>query len=123
MHSLIKCYFFQDVVQQFHMPNCPSCNDGPLKPDIVFFGENVPKKTVLAVDKEIDFCDSVLVLGSSLSTYSGYRIPLRCKEQMKPLAILNIGRTRADNIADIKIEKRCGELLSKLELSKLCPII
>lgn len=75
------------------------------------------------MDDELRFCDSVLVLGSSLSTYSGFRIPLRCKELRKPLAIINIGQTRADNMANIKIERRCGELLSKLELSKLCQIV
>ncbi|XP_075216739.1 NAD-dependent protein deacylase Sirt4-like [Lycorma delicatula] len=111
-----------DDVKEFTMPTCPSCH-GILKPDIVFFGENVPKETTRAVDKEINFCDSLLILGSSLSTYSGLRIALKSKELRKPLAIVNIGPTRGDNIADIKIGKRCGELLSKISLSKLCRLV
>lgn len=85
-----------------------------MKPDIVFFGDNVPKKVVEQVQKEVDYADSLLVLGTSLTTFSGYRIILQAAEAVKPIAILNIGETRADNLAQVKVSGRCGEILPLL---------
>lgn len=77
----------------------------------MFFGDNIPIKKVLKVNDFVDDCDSLLVMGSSLSVYSGYRIILNTKSANKPVAVVNIGPTRADNIVDIKIEARCSEIL------------
>ncbi|RZF46155.1 hypothetical protein LSTR_LSTR012136 [Laodelphax striatellus] len=106
------------VVERFTVPSCPQCS-GVIKPDIVFFGENVPKDRVALVAKEIDSCDSALVMGSSLSTYSGLRIVTQVKDLGKPVAILNIGSTRADTFADFKIEARCSDVLTKLPWHRL----
>ncbi|XP_026754901.2 NAD-dependent protein deacylase Sirt4-like isoform X2 [Galleria mellonella] len=98
---------------RFRSPLCPKC-EGPLKPDIVFFGDNVPKLRVEVVRNEVSSSEAVFVLGSSLTVYSSYRIILQAKEENKCVAILNIGPTRADNIADIKIATKCGDLLPEL---------
>lgn len=92
---------------------CPKC-EGPLKPDIVFFGDNVPKERVEKVRSEVSESDAVFVLGSSLTVYSSYRIILQAKEEKKEVAILNIGPTRADNIVDIKISTKCSDVLTDL---------
>ncbi|KAM3963946.1 LOW QUALITY PROTEIN: NAD-dependent protein deacylase Sirt4 [Aphomia sociella] len=98
---------------RFRSPLCPKC-EGPLKPDIIFFGDNVPKERVEAVKNKVTSSDAVFVLGSSLTVYSSYRIILQAKEENKSVAILNIGPTRADNIVDIKVETKCGDILPEL---------
>ncbi|XP_014245062.1 NAD-dependent protein deacylase Sirt4-like [Cimex lectularius] len=94
----------------FAVPDCPDCGD-LLKPDIVFFGENIPKERLSEVSKLIHKCDSLLVLGSTLTVNSSYRIVHACHEMKKPIAIVNIGPTRGDNFALIKIDTRCGAIL------------
>lgn len=103
----------QEIVEQFIVPSCPSCGS-ILKPDIVFFGDNVSKHVVNSVEKEVMNCDSVLVLGSTLATYSGYRIILQADKFKKPISVVNIGPTRADSHAKIKINGKCGDVLSKI---------
>lgn len=105
--------FFQEQVDNFKTPLCPKC-EGPLKPDIVFFGDNVPKNRVEQVKKEVSRSDSVFVLGSTLTVYSSYRIILQAKEEQKSIAVLNIGPTRADDIVDLKISTKCGDILPEL---------
>ncbi|XP_076249548.1 NAD-dependent protein deacylase Sirt4 [Calliopsis andreniformis] len=103
----------QEQVDGFNVPPCENCG-GILKPDIIFFGDNVPRQTVESVKYNVEHSDSLLILGTSLSTYSGYRIVLQANSAGKPIAILNIGKTRGDDLADIKVEGRCGEILSKI---------
>lgn len=105
--------FLQEQVEKFKTPLCPVC-EGPLKPDIIFFGDNVPKKRVEKVRNEVSASDAVFVLGSSLTVYSSYRIILQAKEENKEVAVLNIGPTRADDIVDLKISTKCGEILTDL---------
>lgn len=69
--------------------------------------------------KEVDYADSLLVLGTSLTTFSGYRIILQANEAVKPIAILNIGETRADDLAHVKVSGRCGEILRLLKNQQL----
>lgn len=85
-----------------------------MKPDVVFFGDNVPKLRTVHVSEEVSKSSAVLILGSSLSTFSAYRIILQCKEEKKPLAIVNIGKTRADNDVDLKISTKCGDILPEV---------
>lgn len=94
----------------FQSPVCPDCQ-GPLKPDIVFFGDNVPKARVNLVRGQLTSSDGLLVLGSSLTVFSSYRIILQAKEEQKKIAILNIGPTRADNMVDVKISTKCGDII------------
>lgn len=103
----------QEQVENFVVPSCDNCG-GVLKPDIVFFGDNVPRQRVDRVKQEVESADSLLVLGSSLSVFSGYRIILQAVEAKKPISIVNIGPTRGDQYAQVKIAGRCGEILPKI---------
>ncbi|CAG9791400.1 unnamed protein product [Diatraea saccharalis] len=102
-----------EQVEKFKTPLCPKC-EGPLKPDIIFFGDNVPKQRVEEVRDRVTASNAVFVLGSSLTVYSSYRIILQAKEENKEVAILNIGPTRADDVAHIKISTKCGDILPSL---------
>ncbi|XP_044261497.1 NAD-dependent protein deacylase Sirt4 [Tribolium madens] len=103
----------QEKVQNFKPPFCDHCQ-GVLKPDITFFGDNVPKERVDKVRQNVTQSDSILVLGSSLSVFSGYRIILQAVEEKKDVAIVNIGPTRADKHAKLKISARCGDILPRI---------
>ncbi len=98
---------------EFKVPDCPRCG-GILKPAVVFFGEQVPKRRVARAFAALDEADAVLVAGSSLMVYSGYRFARAAAERGLPLAVINLGRTRADDEATLKLVGRCGELLPEL---------
>jgi len=95
------------------IPDCERCG-GILKPDVVFFGENVPAPKVAVSMQRVDEADAMLVAGSSLAVWSGFRFVKRAAERGIPIAIVNIGPTRADDLATLKIEEKCGEALSAL---------
>ncbi|PAV26686.1 NAD-dependent deacetylase [Tamilnaduibacter salinus] len=103
----------------FKVANCPRC-DGVLKPDVVFFGDFVPKARVDAAKEALQASDGLLAIGSSLMVYSGFRFCRYASEWGKPIATLNLGRTRADPIADLTLNARIGETLS-LVLDRLRP--
>ena len=94
----------------FRAPQCPRC-DGLLKPDVVFFGENVPRERVKRAADALARSDGVLVAGSSLMVYSGYRFARMAREAGLPLAILTRGVTRADEIATLKLHADCEATL------------
>lgn len=100
----------EELVDEFTIPDCNHCG-GLLQPDIVFFGGSVPTVKVDYVNKCATNCDSLLVLGSTLTVFSSYRIILKASEHHKPIAIVNIGSTRGDAIASLKLNVRCGEIL------------
>ena len=81
---------------------------------MIFFGESVPADWVARATAEVAAADALLVIGSSLTVWSGYRFARQAAQAGKPLAILNIGPTRADPIATLKIEQRVGEFLPHL---------
>ena len=85
-----------------------------LKPDVVMFGESVPPVRVEAAMASVDRSDALLVVGSSLMVFSGYRFARRASEQGKPVAIVNRGRTRADDVAGIKVDGDCAEVLPRV---------
>ena len=95
----------------FVAPRCEGC-DGLLKPDVVFFGENVPRARVFAGQAALQASDAMLVAGSSLMVYSGFRFAAMAREAGLPLAILTRGRTRADGLATLKLDADCGETLA-----------
>lgn len=97
----------------FEVPDCPQCG-GLLKPDVVFFGESVPRERVAAVRDALAQADAVLVAGSSLMVYSGYRFVEEAVTARKPVAAVNRGRTRADPILALKVEAEVGEALAAL---------
>jgi NAD-dependent SIR2 family protein deacetylase len=85
-----------------------------LKPDVVFFGESVPRERVAAVREALAQADAVLVAGSSLMVYSGYRFVEEAVAAGKPVAAVNRGRTRADPVLALKLEKEVGEAIGAL---------
>ena len=95
----------------FEVPGCPSCG-GRMKPDVVMFGENVPQERVADAMSAVDRADALLVVGSSLMVFSGFRFARRAHETGKPIAIVNRGRTRADDIAALKVDADCAEALA-----------
>jgi NAD-dependent SIR2 family protein deacetylase len=98
----------------FQMVDCLPCGGGPLKPDVVFFGENVPRQRVDQCYELVESAEAVLVLGSSLTVLSGYRFVRHAARQGIPVAIVNQGPTRGDPLADIRVDARLGEVLPSL---------
>ena len=99
--------------RDFSVPGCVACN-GIVKPDVVMFGENVPKPRVQEAHAAVDRADALLVVGSSLMVFSGYRFARQAAEQQKPIAIVNRGRTRADDLANLKVDADCGTVLTDI---------
>jgi NAD-dependent SIR2 family protein deacetylase len=104
----------------FHYLDCPCCA-GMLKPDIVYFGESVPKDTVAQSYSLIDEAEALLVAGSSLTVYSGYRFVRHAAALGTPVAIVNRGPTRGDDLATVKVDGGCSELLVLLS-DELAPL-
>jgi NAD-dependent SIR2 family protein deacetylase len=102
-----------DMVRSFQMLDCESCG-GALKPDVVFFGDSVPADRVAACFAMVDSASALLVLGSSLTVYSGYRFAVRAHRLRLPIAIVNAGPTRADHLATIRWEAPLGPALTAL---------
>ncbi|MGQ0622523.1 MAG: NAD-dependent protein deacetylase [Panacagrimonas sp.] len=94
----------------FVVPDCEHCG-GLLKPDVVFFGANVPAAAVGRAMRALDEADAMLVVGSSLMVYSGYRFAVRAAQRGLPIAALNLGRTRADELLSLKLDVPCGPVL------------
>ena len=97
----------------FQVPACEACG-GMLKPDVVFYGEAVPRARVQAAMAHLRDSDAMLVVGSSLMVYSGFRFARMAAEAGLPLAALNLGRTRADALLSHKFEVDCAEALAGL---------
>jgi NAD-dependent SIR2 family protein deacetylase len=97
-------------VAGFRVPPCPSCG-GVLKPDVVFFGEGVPPRRVEEAMGRLAEADALLVVGSSLMVWSGYRFVRRAAELGIPVAAVNLGRTRADAELALKVEGCCTTVL------------
>jgi NAD-dependent SIR2 family protein deacetylase len=100
------------VPADFDVPAC-TCG-GILKPDVVFFGENVPRERTDAAWCLLDESDALLVVGSSLTVYSGYRFVRRAADERKPIGIINLGDTRGDEEAWVRVEARASEALGAL---------
>lgn len=97
--------------QDFQVPACRRCG-GTLKPAVVFFGEGVPRAWVNRAMGDIDSADALLVVGSSLMVFSGFRFVRHAAQSGKPVAILGLGRTRADGFAHLRLSGECGEVLN-----------
>lgn len=99
-----------DPTSTFRVPDCLRCG-GTLKPNVVFFGENVPRSRVEQCYRWLDRCEALLVVGSSLTVFSGYRFVKRAHERAMPVGILTIGPTRADALASVKVDARLSDAL------------
>jgi NAD-dependent SIR2 family protein deacetylase len=99
------------LVEAFVPPRCARCA-GLLKPDVVFFGENVPAARVEAARDALAAADGLLVAGSSLMVYSGFRFARLAHEAGLSIAIVNRGRTRADDLAELKVDGDVGMVIA-----------
>lgn len=97
----------------FRVVDCPRCG-GMLKPDIVYFGESVPKERVAEAYSVVNAADALLVAGSSLTVYSGYRFVRHAAAAGVPVAIVNRGPTRGDALATVKVDNGCSPMLALL---------
>ena len=98
----------------FKVPHCPYCAGERLKPDVVFFGENVAPQTAANAMAAIEQAAGLLVIGSSLMAWSAFRLCRAMVEQGKPVIAINFGKTRADELLALKIEESCEALLPLL---------
>jgi NAD-dependent SIR2 family protein deacetylase len=103
-----------EVLDGFVMVGCLACGEGPLKPDVVFFGETVPRDRVEHCFGLVESAGSLLVLGSSLTVMSGYRFVLRAAKRGIPVAIVTVGPTRGDAKADVRVDAPLGVVLPAL---------
>ena len=102
------------MLDTVELPGCRRCLDGMLKPHVVFFGENVPKERVERAFSLLEEAQALLVLGSSLTVYSGLRFVRRAHELGMPIVIVTLGPTRADDLATIKLDAPLAPTLTRL---------
>jgi len=103
-----------EALDGFVMVDCLACGGGPLKPDVVFFGETVPRDRVEHCFELVDRARSLLVLGSSLTVMSGYRFVIHAAKRGIPVGIVNSGPTRGDAKATVKVDAPLGAVLPEL---------
>lgn len=101
------------VPEDFVIPTCTQCA-GVLKPNVVFFGENVPKSIVTDAWRLVDEADALLVVGSSLTVYSAFRFVRGAAKKRVPLGIVNLGETRGDEHAWVRVDARAGLVMPRL---------
>ena len=106
--------FADAVLAGFVVPRCLGCDSDRLKPDMVLFGESVPKPRVTRCYALTDHADVLLVLGSSLRVYSGYRFVRRAAERGIPVAIVTHGPSRGDPMATVRLDAALGQVLPAL---------
>ena len=104
----------EQLVAGFALVDCVGCDRGVLKPDVVFFGENVPRPRVEQCYQLVEDSDALLVLGSSLTVMSGLRFVRRAAQAGKPVLIINKGRTRGDKEAAVRVDRPLGQALTEL---------
>jgi NAD-dependent SIR2 family protein deacetylase len=102
-----------DEFQHFQLPCCAACG-GTLQPDVIFFGDNIPAERTAAALQMAEEADAVLVVGSSLMVFSGYRFAKLAAQANKPIAAINIGKTRADDLIGLKVEASAVDVLPLL---------
>jgi NAD-dependent SIR2 family protein deacetylase len=100
----------EDWVRQIRTPGCSACG-GLLMPDVVFFGGQVPPERVRTCISAVEQADAVLAIGSSLQVFSGFRFCREANRLGKGLALINPGKTRADDMAGLKLSCECGPVL------------
>lgn len=108
----VICLDCRAKASPFETEDCPACG-GILKPDVVFYGETVPAERVERAKAHLANADLLLVAGSSLKVWSGYRFARAAHAAGTPIAIVNLGKTRADEMADVVVNGPCGEVLAE----------
>ncbi len=102
-----------DLIGDFRVPECGLCG-GNLMPNVVFYGGSVPRQRVELINQAVAEADALLTVGSSLMVFSAFRFCRLAQQLNKPLAILNRGKTRADDLASLRITADCDEILFDL---------
>ncbi|QYG02823.1 MULTISPECIES: NAD-dependent protein deacetylase [Massilia] len=102
-----------DAVTGVAIPACVHCG-GVLMPDVVFFGDNVPPARTACALAQMEAADALLVVGSSLMVYSGFRFCRLAQAAGKPIAAINLGRTRADDMLALKLEASAEHILPQV---------
>lgn len=102
-----------DEFQDFQLPYCTACG-GTLQPDVIFFGDNIPAPRTATALQLAEEADAVLVVGSSLMVFSGFRFAKLAAQANKPIAAINIGKTRADDLIGLKVEASAVDVLPLL---------
>lgn len=108
LEDLIRTITSNDVV-----PDCEKCG-GILKPDVIFFGETLPEKTLRVAARESQECDLFIIIGSSLAVYPAASLPLYAKRSGARIIIINLGPTEQDLIADVRINHSAGETMTRI---------
>ena len=101
------------ATRDFRVPDCRACG-GPLKPNVVFFGENASPDQVEVAWSLLSEADALLVTGSSLTVYSGFRFVRGADQAGQPIGIVNLGETRGTPLASVHVDGRTGEVLPRL---------
>ena len=101
------------ALDSFHLPACTHCS-GTLMPDVIFFGDTLPPARTASALAQMEAADALLVVGSSLMVYSGFRFCRLAAAAGKPIAAVNLGRTRADDLISLKIEESAERLLPQV---------
>lgn len=102
-----------EVDESFQVPRCGVCG-GSYKPDVVFFGEQIPKHRVGQAAAAVEAAEALVIAGSSLSVNSGLRLVKRAKERAVPVVIVNLGETKADSLADVRLNVSTSLALPEL---------
>lgn len=102
-----------DALDQFHAPFCLHCG-GTLTPDVIFFGDNIPPPRTIEALRRMDDADALLVVGSSLMVYSGFRFARSAAASGKPIAAINFGVTRADHLIALKVAAPAEVILPRV---------
>lgn len=100
-------------LDDFVLPHCPACG-GMLQPDVVFFGDNVPAPRTTQALAAMEQADALLVVGSSLMVFSGFRFCRLAAQAGKPVVAINVGKTRADDLLSLKVELSAEQVLPAL---------
>ncbi|MDC1018337.1 NAD-dependent protein deacetylase [Pseudomonadales bacterium] len=101
-----------EITSSLIIPACETCN-GMLKPNVVFFGGTVPRETVESIYSAMEDIDGLLVVGSSMMVFSGYRFCKRASALEIPIASINNGKTRADDLLSLKVSDDCVSVLTQ----------
>jgi NAD-dependent SIR2 family protein deacetylase len=102
-----------DALDEFHAPFCLHCG-GTLTPDVIFFGDNIPAARTIDAVTRMENADALLVVGSSLMVFSGFRFARMAAASGKPIAAINFGITRADDLIDLKVEASAEVILPRV---------
>lgn len=104
----------EHLVTSFNIPNCTSCGADTLMPAVIFHGGSIPSSVNESASRIVDASDALLVIGSTLTPFSAFRLVRRAKADSKFVACINYGPTRADAMFDVKIEALIGDAVSRL---------